>query len=364
MLTFTPTPDRFVVEEIPAYLPRGDGGHTFLWIEKRGLTTFDAIARLAERLARPARDFGYAGLKDKHATTRQWLSVPDVDPERAVADGMWGPELVSRRAEAASPPQPIAGGAGPSQGPALKIVSAARHPHKLRLGHLRGNRFEVVLLGPGSADEVAALAGRFRALAASGVPNRFGAQRFGAGGDNAAQGLALLRGERRERDRRKRRLLLSALQSSVFNRYLARRAAGAPLSTVLAGDVLQKTDTGGLFVSADPAVDQPRVDAGAVVPPGPLPGTREIEPPPDTPARALEDAAIAEAGATREDFARAGRELPGARRPVLLAVTLDGEGSAEEPAAEPDVRALRLRFTLPPGGYATVVVAAVTGSAE
>ena len=338
MLTFTPTPHRFVVEEIPAYAPRGDGGHTFLWIEKRGLTTFDAIARLADRLARPARDFGYAGLKDKQATTRQWLSVPDVDPERAVAEGAMAPDLA--------------------------VVSAARHPHKLRLGHLRGNRFEVVLIGPGSDDDVATLVGRFRSLAASGVPNHFGAQRFGAAGDNAAQGLALLRGERRERDRRRRRLLLSALQSSVFNRYLALRAAHAPLSKVVVGDVLQKTDTGGLFVTADPAVDQPRVDAGAVVPTGPLPGTREVEPPPDTPARALEDAAIAEAGATREDFARAGRELPGARRPVMLAVALDGEGFAEEPVAEPGVRALRLRFTLPPGGYATVVVAAVTGSAQ
>jgi tRNA pseudouridine13 synthase len=337
VLTFVPSPDRFLVEEIPAYPPRGDGGHTFLWIEKRGLTTLDAIARLAARFERPARDVGYAGLKDRQATTRQWLSVPDVDPERAVADGAMPPDLV--------------------------VLSAARHPHKLRLGHLRGNRFEVVLTGPAGDDEVAALEARLRALAASGVPNRFGAQRFGSGGDNAAQGLALLRGERRERDRRKRRLLLSASQSAVFNHYLALRAAGGPLTAVLAGDVLQKTDSGGVFVSTDPATDQPRVDAGTVVPTGPLPGTREIEPPPGSPARALEDAAIAAAGATREDFARAGRELPGARRPVVLAVTLDGEGFREEPAAEPGARAVRLRFTLPAGGYATVLVAAVTGSA-
>jgi tRNA pseudouridine13 synthase len=336
VLDFTPAPERFVVEEIPAYAPRGDGGHTFLWIEKRGLTTLDAIGRLAARFGRPARDIGYAGLKDRQATTRQWLSVPDVDPERAVADGVMAPELV--------------------------VLSAARHPHKLRLGHLRGNRFEVVLAGSAADDEVSALEVRFRALATSGVPNRFGAQRFGAAGDNAAQGLALLRGQRRERDRRKRRLLMSALQSAVFNDYLERRAAGGPLTAVLAGDVLQKTDSGGLFVSTDPAVDQPRVDAGAVVPTGPLPGTREIEPPPGSPARALEDAAIAAAGAAREDFARAGRELPGARRPVVLAVTLDGEGFSEEPAAEPGARAVRLRFTLPPGGYATVLVAAVTGS--
>jgi tRNA pseudouridine13 synthase len=267
------------------------------------------------------------------------LSVPDLDPE-AACTAAWTPELA--------------------------VLAAARHPHKLRLGHLRGNRFEVVLTGEADDDEVRALAARFQALGATGVPNRFGSQRFGAAGNNAGQGLALLRGERRERDRRKRRLLLSALQSSVFNHYLALRAASGPLLEVRPGDVLQKTDTGGLFVSTDRSVDQPRVDAGAVVPTGPLPGTRETEPPPGTAAYALEDAAIAAAGATREDFARAGRELPGARRPVVLAVTPegDGEGVTDESETHAGVRVVRLRFTLPPGGYATVVVSALTGGGE
>ena len=78
--------------------------------------------------------------------------------------------------------------------------------------------------------------------------------------------------------------------------------------------MLKKTDTGGLFVSNEPSVDQGRVDAGEVLPTAPLPGGREIEPPPGTPARALEDEAIAAVGATRDDFVRAGRDLPGARR--------------------------------------------------
>jgi tRNA(Glu) U13 pseudouridine synthase TruD len=248
-----------------------------------------------------------------------------------------------------------------------------------------------VLTGSASDDELAALEARFSALVSTGVPNRYGAQRFGAGGDNAAAGLALLRGERRERDRRRRRLLLSALQSAVFNRALELRAASGELGLVRAGDVLQKTESGGLFVSTDPAIDQARVDSGEVVPTGPLPGGREIEPPPDTPARALEDQAIAEVGATREDFARAGRELPGARRPVLLKVTTDGESFGREavgreaigretvgreavgreasptggvPASVPELRAVRLRFSLPAGGYATVVIEALLQGAS
>ena len=196
MLTFTSTPDTFTVEEIPAYAPSGEGTHLFLWIEKRGLTTFDAIARIARALGLAPRDIGYAGLKDRHALTRQWLSLPGIAAERA---------LTMADAD-------------------LKVLQAIPHPHKLRLGHLRGNRFEVTLTGDATEGEREAFRARFDALAASGVPNRFGAQRFGAGGDNAAVGLALLRGERRERDKRRRRLMLSALQSAVFNRALELRA--------------------------------------------------------------------------------------------------------------------------------------------
>lgn len=345
MLTFDPSPERFIVEEIAAYPPRGEGEHTFLWVEKRGLTTFDAIGRIAAALDLAPRDLGYAGLKDRQALTRQWLSAP----------GRF--ELENLRGARALP------ALGP--GDELKVLLAAPHPHKLRLGHLRGNRFEVVLTGDAGDDELEALAARFATLVQDGVPNRFGAQRFGASGDNAAVGLALLRGERRERDRRRRRLLLSALQSAVFNRALELRAATGALAEVRLGDVLQKTDSGGLFVSIDPAHDQARVDRGEVIPTGPLPGGREIEPPPDTPARALEEEAIAGVGATRQDFLRAGRELPGARRPVLLRATTDGESFTRELTAHPGgssaAPAVRLRFSLPAGGYATVLVEALLG---
>jgi tRNA pseudouridine13 synthase len=331
MLTFVPSPERFVVEEIAAYEPVGEGEHTFLWIEKRGLTTMDAVRKLARLLDVDARDVGYAGLKDRNAVTRQWLSVPRVDPERARA--------VSE--------------------PDLAVLEAVRHGNKLRTGHLRGNRFElVVTLATG--DE-AALRARLESLAANGVPNRFGAQRFGAAGDNATAGLAILRGERRERDHRLRKLLLSAAQSAVFNRTLDLRAAdGGGLRAVRAGDVLQKVASGGLFVTEDVAVDQRRVDAGELVITGPMPGGREKEPPPGTPARAVEDEALAAVGATREDFARAGRDLPGARRPFLVPLTLGDPAVQPDPAAVgPGEVAVRLRFSLPAGSYATVVVAAL-----
>jgi tRNA pseudouridine13 synthase len=324
---FHASPETFVVEEIPAYRPAGAGSHTFLWIEKRGLNTHEAMRRLAAALGARERDVGHAGLKDRHATTRQWLSFPDVDPEAALAVTVDG----------------------------VRVLEAARHGNKLRVGHLRGNRFEVVLteLAP---DEPAALEARLRALAASGIPNRYGEQRFGAGGDNVAAGLALLRGQRQERDQRRRQLLLSSVQSAVFNRALELRAAEGGLLQVRVGDVLQKRGSGGLFASVDPAVDQARVDAGELVPTGPMPGNREIEPPEGSPARALEDEALAAVGVTRAEIASAGRDLPGARRPVTLALALD------EPAVTDEGGRLRLRFTLPAGSYATVVLEALLAS--
>lgn len=330
-LTFVPSPERFVVEELAAYEPVGEGEHVYLWIEKRGISTMDAVKRLADRLGADARDVGYAGLKDRHATTRQWISVPRVDPERAL-------EI---------------------REPDLAVLEARRHGNKLRTGHLRGNRFEVVVT-IAAADE-AELRARLAALAAGGVPNRYGEQRFGAAGDNAASGLALLRGERRERNHRLRKLLMSAAQSAVFNRALELRAA-APggLRAVRAGDVLQKVASGGLFITEDVALDQTRVDAGELVITGPLPGGREKEPPPGSPARALEDEAMAAVGATHEDFARAGRDLPGARRPLLVPLTLGDPPVQPEPAAPgQDGVALRLRFSLPAGSYATVVIDAL-----
>jgi tRNA pseudouridine13 synthase len=328
VLRFVPSPETFTVEEIPAYAATGEGTHLFLWVEKRGLTTLDAIADIARVLRVEARDVGYAGLKDRHALTRQWLSVAGVTAAQALE----------------APPDPDG---------RWTILQAVPHPHKLRLGHLRGNRFEVVLQGE-DAELDAAWPDLQRAVdrvVLEGVPNRFGAQRFGAAGDNAAVGLALLRGERRERDRRKRRLLLSAIQSAVFNRVLALRAESGPLTRVREGDVLQKTDTGGLFVTTDLAADQPRVDRGEVVPTGPLPGDREIEPPVGSEARAMEDQAIADVGATREDFTRAGRELPGARRPVIV--------RAQDLQVHRHMAGARLTFVLPAGAYATVLVDAV-----
>jgi len=107
-----------------------------------------------------------------------------------------------------------------------------------------------------------------------------------------------------------------------------------------------------MFVCADVANDQARVDAGELLPTGPMPGGRVTEPPPDSDAGRLEQQALDAVGASRDDFARAGRDLPGARRPVLVRIDLGRPTGLRRPGSA----ALRLRFSLPSGSYATVVI--------
>ncbi len=324
MARFVASPDTFVVEEIPAYAPGGEGEHAYLWIEKRDLTTLEAVNRIARVLGVDARDVGYAGMKDRRATTRQWLSILGVETSRAEAVSVDG----------------------------VRVLEASRHGNKLRIGHLSGNRFEVMLtdVAPGEAD---AVAGQLETLAAQGLPNRYGQQRFGAGGDNVAVGLEVLRRTRREPDARRRKLLLSAVQAAIFNRVLELRAADGGLLRVREGDILEKVASGGQFAGTDVVAEQARVDAGEIVPTGPLPGSHVRAPVAGSAAAALEARALAELGIAPGELEQVGRSLPGTRRPVVVKLTLGA------PAVAVDGPALRLRFTLPAGSYATVVLDAL-----
>jgi tRNA pseudouridine13 synthase len=316
-------PEDFVVEEIPAYEPCGEGAHCFALIEKRGLTTPQAIARIARALELPAAAAGYAGLKDRAAVTRQWISLEGARPDALAALALDG----------------------------VRVLAARLHRNKLRTGHLRGNRFTIVLRGvhDGALARARAVLG---ALAAGGLPNYYGAQRFGRDGANARRGLELLRGGR-ERDRTRRRLLVSALQSLLFNELLARRVAERALRVLLGGEVLQRVDSGGLFVSDDRARDQARLARGELVVTGPICGPRMPLPLAGSPALALEEEVFAAHGLTPASFAALGRLARGGRRPLEVQLSATEVAEIADDAGRP---ALRLEFALPAGAYATTLL--------
>jgi tRNA pseudouridine13 synthase len=317
-------PEDFVVEEIPLYAPSGEGAHTFVHVEKRGLSTEEAARRLARLAGVAPREVGYAGRKDRAGVTRQWLSVPGLAPERALGHVE----------------------------PDLRVLAAARHPHRLRTGHLAGNRFHVVVRGL-APERAAGAAERLGALARGGMRNRFGAQRFA--GDGIARARTLLAGAATPRDRRAARFWLSALQALAFNEVLARRPL-AP-GVLEAGDVAYVHASGASFVVEDAAREAPRAASFEISPSGPLFGTRLLEPraAPGVRERAvLDELGIPARGALR---APRGIRLRGARRPLRVRPE---EASCERLA--PD--AVRLCFRLPPGSYATVLVEELFGASD
>lgn len=311
----------FVVDEIPAYLPAGAGEHLFVRIRKRGLATPDAARRLAVALGVQPRDVSWAGLKDKHAVTTQWLSVhaPRADEARA-------------RAAAAED---------------LEILEVSRHGNKLKPGHLRGNRFALRLSLDGGAG---ALEAALRRAGEEGVPNRFGYQRFGRADEDAA--LALLQGARAlPRDPRARRMAMSAAQSAVFNRVLEAREGEGTWARVLPGDLAKKADTGGMFrvpLDGPEAEDAARRgERGELSATGPIVGVKM--PSPDGAPGALEQAVVEAAGVRPERLVELARLGEGSRRPFRLRVE------------DLDIRAvheneIQVHFSLAKGSYATTVL--------
>src|SRR6516162_5208600 len=158
------TPEDFEVEEIPAYEPSGSGDFLYLWMQKRDMGAEYFVRQVAQRLGIAFGEVGTAGLKDRHAVTRQMVSVPA--------------RAVNRLNDLA--------------GNGIEVLKVGRHGNKLRPGHLRGNRFHVLIRGaePRAAELLVPILDRLRRL---GFPNFYGGQRFGREGETVLLGLALLK---------------------------------------------------------------------------------------------------------------------------------------------------------------------------
>ena len=365
----------FRVEELPAYEPGGAGEHLYVLVEKEGLNTDDVAEALARATGRALREVGYAGRKDRIAIARQWFSV------------QLGEEAGLARLRA------------PGGGGRLEVLEVSRHRNKLRLGHLRGNRFRLGLEGADEPGAAARLAAALERLSLHGVANRFGEQRFGAGGVNLAIARAWAAGDvaraaafcvdpagawrageplpggfrpglmgrvvgrlRTSPDDPEkalhaagngfRKLLASAAQSAVFNAVYDARAAAGLVHAPRAGDVLRRRD-GGLFrlLEADLADARERAAPGRLelLATGPLPGDECYLPSPAVDTEERQWSAAAEI-----DWAWFGRgrplASPGDRR-ELVAPFL------EPPQLESDGAHAQLSFALPPGSYATEVLA-------
>lgn len=203
----------FIVTELPLQLPAGEGEHVWVDIEKNGANTAFVAQQLAAAAGVPDGHVGYAGLKDRHAITRQWFSIHLPKGET--------PDLTLL------------------QHPEFKVLSQSRHLKKLRPGDLQGNRFRIVLRAV--AGDRDAIETNLEAVASQGVPNYFGAQRFGHDGGNVELGRAMLAREIRVRHPKKKGLYLSAARSFVFNEVLALRIQQGLWGKALPGDAMDES---------------------------------------------------------------------------------------------------------------------------
>ncbi len=399
------TPEDFLVEEQPLYEPSGQGEHLYLFLEKRELTTHDLIKRVARDFRVSKREVGHAGLKDKHAVTRQhlsvWLPKEDKDAEAAAIERL-------------------------GHHPKIKLLWAERHANKLRRGHHGGNRFVIKVRG---VEPTAVVRAKpiFEVIEKRGVPNYIGEQRFGYRGNSALLGALLLRGEYdafidellgtsgdndrpelaegrkrfRERDylgalelwpkplpydrqaldalrqgktaeaavssiaASQRDFLVSALQSEVFNTILDARVKAGTWDRLLPGDVAWKHDSRAKFTvdaqtaEADNAPGG-RVERFEVSPSAPLWGTDVM--PASGAVLEADHAALAAHGLepalleTPHPLA----SVKGDRRSTRIAVTdLDYSGGVDEHGPY-----LRCAFELPRGAYATMVLREVMKTTE
>jgi len=387
-------PEDFTVTELPLYEPNGSGEHLYLYIEKTNRTTTDIVKRIASAFHVKRSAVGYAGMKDKHAVTRQHFSVYLPDPS---GDDRW--QDLDRDTH-------------------LKVLWTDRHANKLRRGHLAGNRFEIKVREV-SVNDVVTVRSVMDRLAQHGVPNFIGHQRFGYRQTNHHIGGLMLRGQwqemldrmlgepgpsdgegtRRGReaydrgdfeaaldvwprhlrhdrqaldvlrqgkparaavmniDPMQREFFVTAWQSAIFNQVLEQRVIDNTFAQLLPGDVAFIHGPRKQFpVSAEEAETENapggRIEQFEVSPSGPMWGkdmTWAKEAPGEIELRELEAT-----GLTKE-MLEGVEDAPiatGTRRPLRIPV-IDPDYSA---GADEHGPYIRVGFELPRGSFATIVL--------
>lgn len=320
-------PEDFQVDECLGFAPEGEGPHLLVRIRKSRLSTARAMQALSRYWDVPRREMGYAGRKDRHALTTQWLSVP------------W-PTMASLPAPGRIPLEndPDA---------MLEVIEVTRHRRKLPVGALAGNRFRLTLREldiPASA-----LQARVVTIARYGVPNYFGPQRFGRDGDNLVRVRQWMDGGVRPRSRNDRSMLLSAARAAAFNAVLDTRVKAKDWNRAAPGEILMLDGRGSVFeAESGELVHNGRRAAGLRVhPTGPLPGRpgRGLTLPP--PLAEREAQALREWDDLVEGVAAKG--LAADRRALRLSVR-------ELAAHRLTARSWGLSFRLMRGAYATAVL--------
>ena len=345
-------PEDFVVNERLEVDFTGEGEHLWLHIKKSGINTAYLAKLLSEWADIPLRDVGYSGLKDRLALTTQWFSLRL--PKKQKPDSDFAPVDIKEHET-------------------VKIIAEHWHNKKLNRGTHNANQFVITLrdiefakdqtLGDKSSVEQ-----HLQTISKTGVPNYFGPQRFGFGGNNIREALNLFarplkstssakkKNKRKSAVREQNSMELSAARSLIFNQILAARVQDGSWNTGLNGDVFNLNGSGSIFASEhmDETL-QARVASGDIHPTAVMWGAGND--------KVAGDAAELENTVVQQDALLAAlatgleqREVKAQRRALRLPVEDLSWRWADEQDGE---QTLVLSFTLTTGSFATSVLASV-----
>ena len=342
---FNPSSRDFIVEEIPLYPFSGEGEYLILKLRKKELSTWEALDIICNTLGIKKREIGYAGLKDKYALTIQYISIPAKYEDRLS-------KLNDNR---------------------IKILETIRHNNKIRVGHLKGNRFNLRFKKVLKVQEQK-INSVLDWIEKEGMPNYFGMQRFGNDGNNWIEGKALAYGKKRLKDKKMNEFLISAYQSYLFNNWLSKRISISRLIDdfseaeseqinnlpkgslngvkkqkqffkLLKGELMMHYPYGKLFNIDEPLSEALRFIDRDISPTGAVSGAKN---------RNAEDIAWL----IEKEFCDANIKAKGTRRYAWIFPT------DIKRKYIPDKAHYELSFILPKGSYATVLVAMLKGGFE
>ena len=313
---FKQSPSDFIVTEKLSFTPSGEGEHLFLYIQKTQRNTVDICETLATHFKVHPRHVAYAGLKDRNAVTTQWFSLPF--PIKSIPD--------------------IAG----LESDTLKVIESSRNTKKLKRGAIECNHFDITIKN--LQGDVADIENRIKLVKDNGVPNYFGAQRFGKNENNLVNARNLF-SSKNNYSRNKKSIYLSAARSFLFNEVVSQRVTDKNWNTLLAGDVAVLNASRSFFVidTIDEEI-KARLQQADIHPSAPLWGKGESLS--LNAARALEESIINTNPEFADGLVKQGMQQD--RRATRLFVT-NLEYTLNE-----DV--LHIRFSLPSGTYATCVL--------
>ena len=343
----------FIVNEILEIDFTDEGEHLWLHIQKSGINTAYLAKLLSEWADIPLRDVGYSGLKDRHALTTQWFSLRLPKKQKPTSD--FAPIDIKDHET-------------------IQILSEHWHNKKLNRGTHRANQFiitlrEVMFANDSTLmDNQSLIEHHLATISQTGVPNYFGPQRFGFGGNNIREALNLFarslpdktsplssskkKSKRKGVPREQNSMELSAARSLIFNRILAARVANGSWDSGVDGEVFNLDGSGSIFASEQ--IDetlQARVASGDIHPTAVMWGVAND--------KVAGTAADLENSIVQQDVLLAElakgleqRDVKSQRRALRLPVE-DLNGQWTQP------QTLVLSFTLTTGSFATSVLASL-----